>query len=48
MKELWTKPAAEFHGKYYNFPAGEVVPQAGAEAASAVLLAASRRTCCSG
>ena len=20
MKELWTKPAAEFHGKYYNFP----------------------------
>ena len=20
MKELWTKPEAEFHGKYYNFP----------------------------
>jgi probable F420-dependent oxidoreductase len=20
MKELWTKPTAEFHGKYYNFP----------------------------
>jgi probable F420-dependent oxidoreductase len=20
MKELWTKPAAEFHGKYYDFP----------------------------
>jgi len=20
MKELWTKPEAEFHGRYYNFP----------------------------
>jgi alkanesulfonate monooxygenase SsuD/methylene tetrahydromethanopterin reductase-like flavin-dependent oxidoreductase (luciferase family) len=20
MKELWTKPEAEFHGKYYDFP----------------------------
>jgi alkanesulfonate monooxygenase SsuD/methylene tetrahydromethanopterin reductase-like flavin-dependent oxidoreductase (luciferase family) len=20
MKELWTKPEAEYHGKYYDFP----------------------------
>jgi len=27
MKELWTKPEAEFHGKYYNFPAVKSYPK---------------------
>jgi probable F420-dependent oxidoreductase len=27
MKELWTKPAAEFHGKYYDFPLVKSFPK---------------------
>jgi len=27
MKELWTKPQAEFHGKYYNFPLVKSYPK---------------------
>jgi probable F420-dependent oxidoreductase len=27
MKELWTKPAAEFHGKYYDFPPVKSFPK---------------------
>jgi probable F420-dependent oxidoreductase len=27
MKELWTKPEAEFHGRYYNFPAVRSYPK---------------------
>src|SRR3989440_6176483 len=27
MKELWTKPEAEFHGKYYKFPAVKSNPK---------------------
>jgi probable F420-dependent oxidoreductase len=27
MKELWTKPEAEFHGKYYDFPAVKSFPK---------------------
>jgi probable F420-dependent oxidoreductase len=27
MKELWTKPEAEFHGKYYDFPAVKSNPK---------------------
>ena len=27
MKELWTKPQAEFHGKYYNFPLVKSFPK---------------------
>jgi probable F420-dependent oxidoreductase len=27
MKELWTKPEAEFHGKYYDFPPVKVYPK---------------------
>ena len=27
MKELWTKPAAEFHGKYYDFPPVKSYPK---------------------
>jgi probable F420-dependent oxidoreductase len=27
MKELWTKPAAEFHGKYYEFPPVKSYPK---------------------
>jgi probable F420-dependent oxidoreductase len=27
MKELWTKPEAEFHGKYYDFPAVKSYPK---------------------
>jgi probable F420-dependent oxidoreductase len=27
MKELWTKPAAEFHGKYYDFPLVKSYPK---------------------
>src|SRR5499433_3591258 len=27
MKELWTKPEAEFHGKYYDFPAVRSYPK---------------------
>jgi probable F420-dependent oxidoreductase len=27
MKELWTKPEAEFHGTYYNFPAVKSYPK---------------------
>jgi probable F420-dependent oxidoreductase len=27
MKELWTKPEAEFHGTYYNFPAVRSYPK---------------------
>jgi probable F420-dependent oxidoreductase len=27
MRELWTKPEAEFHGKYYNFPPVKSYPK---------------------
>ena len=27
MKELWTKPESEFHGKYYNFPLVKSFPK---------------------
>jgi probable F420-dependent oxidoreductase len=27
MKELWTKPEAEFHGRYYNFPPVKSFPK---------------------
>lgn len=27
MKELWTKPEAEFHGRYYNFPPVKSYPK---------------------
>jgi probable F420-dependent oxidoreductase len=27
MKELWTKPEAEFHGRYYDFPAVKSFPK---------------------
>jgi probable F420-dependent oxidoreductase len=27
LKELWTKPEAEFHGKYYDFPPVKVFPK---------------------
>ena len=27
MKELWTKPEAEFHGRYYNFPSVRSYPK---------------------
>src|SRR5882762_6943940 len=38
MKELWTKPEAEFHGKYYNFPAVRCFPKPAAKPHPPVLL----------
>ena len=33
MKELWTKEEAEFHGRFFDFPPSQMLPQAGAAAA---------------
>ena len=32
MKELWTTDESEYHGKYYDFPCGQMFPQARSEA----------------
>ena len=38
MKELWTKEEAEYHGSYYDFPAGEIIPQTCSETPSSGIL----------
>ena len=35
MKTLWTNDEAEFEGKYYKFPKGPLIPEAGPEAVAA-------------
>ena len=41
MKELWTKPEAEFHGTYYNFPAVRSYPKPAQKPHPPVLLGGS-------
>jgi len=43
MKELWTKPAAEFHGKYYNFPPVRSFPKPAQKPHPPVLLGGGAR-----
>jgi probable F420-dependent oxidoreductase len=43
MKELWTKPEAEFHGKYYNFPAVKSYPKPAQKPHPPVLLGGSAK-----
>src|SRR5438128_240989 len=47
MKELWTKPEAEFHGQYYKFPAVKSYPKPTQKPHPPVLLGGARRTSCS-
>ena len=47
MKELWTKPEAEFHGKFYDFPPVRSNPKPAQKPHPPVLLAAAPRTCSS-
>jgi hypothetical protein len=35
MKEIWTKPKAEYHGDMVDFPGDDDLAQTGAEAPSA-------------
>ena len=41
MKELWTKDEAEYHGRYYNFPAVRSFPKPYAKPHPPVLLGGS-------
>jgi len=43
MKELWTKPEAEFHGTYYNFPAVRSYPKPAQKPHPPVLLGGSAK-----
>src|SRR5258706_11802133 len=43
MKELWTKPEAEFHGTYYNFPAVKSYPKPAQKPHPPVLLGGSAK-----
>jgi probable F420-dependent oxidoreductase len=43
MKELWTKPEAEFHGKYYDFPPAKSNPKPKQKPHPPVLLGGSAR-----
>lgn len=43
MKELWTKEEAEYHGKYYNFPAVRSFPKPAKRPHPPVLLGGSSR-----
>jgi probable F420-dependent oxidoreductase len=44
MKELWTKPEAEFHGRYYNFPPVKSYPKPAQKPHPPVLLGGSAKT----
>jgi probable F420-dependent oxidoreductase len=44
MKELWTKPEAEFHGKYYDFPPVLCNPKPAQKPHTPVLLAGDAKT----
>jgi probable F420-dependent oxidoreductase len=44
MKELWTKPEAEFHGRYYDFPPGRSYPKPAQKPHPPVLLGGSAKT----
>jgi probable F420-dependent oxidoreductase len=44
MKELWTKPQAEFHGKYYNFPLVKAYPKPAQKPHPPVILGGHART----
>ena len=43
MKELWTKPEAEFHGKYYNFPPVKSYPKPAQKPHPPVILGGQRQ-----
>jgi probable F420-dependent oxidoreductase len=43
MKELWTKPEAEFHGKYYDFPPVKSFPKPAQKPHPPVLLGGSAK-----
>jgi probable F420-dependent oxidoreductase len=43
MKELWTRPEAEFHGRYYNFPAVRSYPKPAQKPHPPVLLGGSAK-----
>lgn len=43
MKELWTKPEAEFHGKYYDFPPVKSYPKPAQKPHPPVLLGGAAR-----
>jgi probable F420-dependent oxidoreductase len=44
MKELWTKPQAEFHGKYYDFPLVKSFPKPAQKPHPPVILGGHART----
>ena len=44
MKELWTKPEAEFHGKYYDFPLVKSFPKPAQKPHPPVILGGHART----
>jgi probable F420-dependent oxidoreductase len=44
MKELWTKPEAEFHGRYYNFPPVKSNPKPAQTPHPPVILGGSAKT----
>ncbi len=43
MKELWTKPESEYHGRYYDFPAVRCFPKPAAKPHPPVLLGGSSK-----